>query len=250
MDAAYLDTLSANGTSWEIQLLLEGTEITCKLDTGAEVTVISEQTYAAIKKPRLFPPSKSLYGPSRQPLEVIGQFTGSFSHKGKSILHPVFVVKKLKTNLLGLPAISSLKLVARIDNVTQTNTKERWEKQFPTVFQGLGTLGEPYEIKLTPGAKPFSLYTARNIAIPLRPKELQRMESNGIISRVDQPTPWCAGMVVVPKKSGSMRICVDLKPLNECVLREVHPLPKVDDILAQLTGSQVFSKLDANSGFP
>ena len=75
------------------------------------------------------------------------------------------------------------------------------------------------------------------------------MESNGIISRVDQPTPWCAGMVVVPKKSGSMRICVDLKPLNECVLREVHPLPKVDDILAQLTGSQVFSKLDANSGF-
>ena len=108
LDAAYLDTLSANGTSWEIQLLLEGTEITCKLDTGAEVTVISEQTYAAIKKPRLFPPSKSLYGPSRQPLEVIGQFTGTFSHKGKSILHPVFVVKKLKTNLLGLPAISSL----------------------------------------------------------------------------------------------------------------------------------------------
>ena len=56
-------------------------------------------------------------------------------------------------------------------------------------------------------------------------------------------------MVVVPKKSGSIRICVDLKPLNESVLREVHPLPKVDDTLAQLAGAKVFSKLDANSGF-
>ena len=75
------------------------------------------------------------------------------------------------------------------------------------------------------------------------------MESMGIISKVDEPTPWCAGMVVVPKKSGAVRICVDLKPLNESVLREVHPLPKVDETLAQLTGANVFTKLDANSGF-
>lgn len=56
-------------------------------------------------------------------------------------------------------------------------------------------------------------------------------------------------MIVVPKKSGSMRICVNLKPLNDIVLREPHPLPTVDDILAQLTGATHFSKLDANSGF-
>ena len=42
---------------------------------------------------------------------------------------------------------------------------------------------------------------------------------------------------------------VYLKHLNENVLREVHPLPKVDDTLVQLTGASVFSKLDANSGF-
>jgi len=56
-------------------------------------------------------------------------------------------------------------------------------------------------------------------------------------------------MVVVPKKSGQVRICVDLKPLNKSVLREVHPLPKVDETLAQLAGAKIFSKLDANSGF-
>ena len=88
--------------------------------------------------------------------------------------------------------------------------------------------------------------------LPLRPKveeELARMEEMGVISKVNEPTPWCAGMVVVPKRSGSIRICVDLKPLNESVLRELHPLPKVDETPAQLTGAKVFSKLDANSGF-
>lgn len=55
-------------------------------------------------------------------------------------------------------------------------------------------------------------------------------------------------MVVVPKKNGSIRICVDLKPLNKSVSREVHPLPKVDEMLAQLTGARVFSKLDTNNG--
>ena len=56
-------------------------------------------------------------------------------------------------------------------------------------------------------------------------------------------------MVVVPKKDKTVRICVDLKPLNQSVLCKAHPLPKVDDTLAQLTNVKVFSKLDANSGF-
>ena len=56
-------------------------------------------------------------------------------------------------------------------------------------------------------------------------------------------------MVVVPKKSGKVIICVDLKLLNQSVLREVHPPPKVDKTLAQLAGAKVFLKLDANSGF-
>ena len=75
------------------------------------------------------------------------------------------------------------------------------------------------------------------------------MQSLGVISPVHDHTPWCATMVVVPKDGGAVCICVDLKPLNECVLREVHPMPKVDTTLAQLSGATVFSKLNANSGF-
>ena len=51
------------------------------------------------------------------------------------------------------------------------------------------------------------------------------------------------------KKNGGVRIYVDLKPLNRCVRREHHPLPKVNDILGQLTGATMFTKLDTKSGF-
>jgi hypothetical protein len=51
------------------------------------------------------------------------------------------------------------------------------------------------------------------------------------------------------KANSRVRICVDLTRLNESVKRERHPLPAVDQTLAQLAGAKVFTKLDANSGF-
>ena len=157
----------------------------------------------------------------------------------------MYVVRKLQQNLLGLPAIQSLHLLAQVDAVG-TSIPD----QYPGVFTGLGTFPSSYHIQLKPEAQLFALYTPRNV--PMRTKvqaELSRMESLGVISRAVQPTQWCAGMVVVLKKSGSVRICVDFRRLNESVLREIHPLPKVDNTLAQLAGATVFSKIDANSGF-
>ena len=109
-----------------------------------------------------------------------------------------------------------------------------------------------YHIKLQPEAEPFALSTPRSIALPLLPKvkqELERIEKMGVISKVNGPTDWCAGMVVAPKAAGSVRICVDLTKLNRSVCRERHILPTVDHILAQLSGAKVFTKLDANAGF-
>ena len=221
--------------TWMTTLSLNGHSIICKLDTGAEVTAISDDAYSLLGSPNLTTPEKTLYGPSQQQLEVMGQFPGSLTHNGLSVTQPVFVVKGLKTNLLGLPAIVALQLVTRMDSLDSSAEHQIIQiiHQFPTVFKGLGTLGGEYTIQLRSDAKPFSLYSARHIPLPLRSQvktELSRMESLGVISRVDQPTTWCAGMVVVPKKNGSIRICVDFRPLNESVLREVHPLPRVDNI--------------------
>ena len=71
----------------------------------------------------------------------------------------------------------------------------------------------------------------------------------GVISKVDQPTDWCAPMVVTPKSNGKVRICVDLSKLNEHVKRGNHPLLAVDTALGRLAGSRIFTKLDANSEF-
>ena len=220
-----------------------------KLDTGAEVTAVSEKTYQQLKNQHLTPPQKVLYGPSRTPLKVLGQFEAQLCHQKASVRQQVFVVQGLKSDLLGLPAITALNLAVQVDATTRdTELKEK----FPAVFHVLGNLGEAYEIKLKPDAKPRALFAPRRVPLPLHNKvleELNRMESIGVISKVSEPTAWCAGMVVVPKQNGNLRICVDLKPLNENVLCEVHPLPKVDETLAQLAGAKIFSKLDANSGF-
>ena len=254
LDTTFLDTVTKkegkSSKSWYTDLLLEGQEISFKLDTGAEVTAISEQAYRSLKGTALEKPSKALYGPAHHALDVQGQFTASLVHREHSTSQTIFVVRGLKTNLLGLPAIRSLELL-RMVAATEVSGEEI-RSRFKNVFSGLGTLGEEYTIQLQPDARPLALYTPRSVPMPLRSKvqeELDRMEAMGVISKVSEPTPWCAGMVVVPKKSGAVRICVDLKPLNESVLREVHPIPKVDETLAQLAGAAVFSKLDANSGF-
>ena len=62
--------------------------------------------------------------------------------------------------------------------------------------------------------------------------ELQRIEQLLVI-KLKEPTEWCAGMVLVPKVNGKVRICIDLTNLNKSVKREHHPLPAVDQTLAQ-----------------
>ena len=70
-----------------------------------------------------------------------------------------------------------------------------------------------------------------------------------MIAKVETSTDWCERMVVVPKSNGTICICVDLTDQNQSVWREHHPLPAVEQTLAQLARAQVFTKLGANSGF-
>ena len=111
----------------------------------------------------------------------------------------LLMVKGLKTNLLGLPGITSLHLLEKLCEVTDEDIQEQYAK----VFTGLGNFGNEYDIKLKGNATPFALHAPRNIPIPLRDKvqeELRKMETMGIIRKISEPTLWCAGMVVVPKK--------------------------------------------------
>ena len=142
----------------------------------------------------------------------------------------IYVVQGLETALVGRPAIEAMDLISRVNTV---KGGEEYVKKYPDLFQGLGSMEGVYHIKLQPEAEPFALSTLRRIALPLLPKvkqELERMEKMGVISKVNGPTDWCAGMVIVPKAAGSVRICVDLTKLNRSVCRESHILPAVNHI--------------------
>ena len=197
-------------------------------------------------------PTQTLFGPTRQALNTLGQFSTTVSHEGNSSVRTIFVVNGLQRSLLGLPAIRSLQLLSCIDAINSNQPEYEIPHRFASLFQGLGNLGELYSIKLEEDAQPHAIYSPRNVPLPLRGKvqeAMKRMETVGVISRVIQPTPWRAERVVVPKPSGAVHICVILKPLNENVLREVYPIPAVSHTLALLTGAKKFSKIDAIVAF-
>ena len=235
-------TVNETVDPWMTKIMLNGQEIEFKIDTGADVTVIPESNHDATRDGPLAPPGRSLSGPSQQTLDVLGQFSGRLNRNDTEVKQDIFVIHGLQKALLGRPAIECLKIVSQVEQVQTTDTIDR----FPQLFSGLGRLKERYKIKLRSDAKPFALSTPRRIAVPLLPKvkaELQRMENLGVISKIDTPTEWCAGMVVVPKPNGAVRICVDLTKLNDSVCREHHILPSVEHVLDQIGGARYFSKL-------
>ena len=138
---AYLDTIGTESfTVWTATVQISGKDVLFKVDTGAAVTAISKECHKYLGKPELQKPVKSLQGPDNQPLTVVGQFEENISHKDKSSKQNIFVVDNLRVNLLGLPGIVALNLVARIDTLTDYNAMV--EQKFPSVFTGLGDLGD------------------------------------------------------------------------------------------------------------
>ena len=94
----------------------------------------------------------------------------------------------------------------------------------------------------------------RRIPFHLRKKldtELEKLERQGIIEPVDGPTPWVSPLVVTPKPKNpdQIRLCVDMHQPNRSILRERHITPTIDDLIHDLNGATVFSKIDLNSGY-
>ena len=81
---------------------------------GAAVTAITETTYEALNHPNLTPSLKTLCGPAQQNLKVLGLFREQLTFQEKTAEGEFYVVKGLKTNLLGLPTITDLHLIEKL----------------------------------------------------------------------------------------------------------------------------------------
>lgn len=188
-----------------VSLLLNSLPVQFKIDTGADVSAIPESVFHKLSGVALHPATKPLRGPAEQPLEARGQFKGTLAREpaDHGVTERIFVIRGLETALVGRPAIEAMGLVSRVSTIQEG---ERYAVMYPDLFKGLGTLEGDYHIRLRQDAKPFALSTPRRVALPLLPKvkqELERMEAMGVITRVEEPTEWCSGMVVVPKANGS-----------------------------------------------
>ena len=228
----FIDSVATSLPPWRVELELEGSKVSFKIDTGADVNVVSKSTWEFLRKPRLFPVRNITLSSPGGDLSLLGQFETKLNRRLSATL---YVIDRDVDNLLSRATSTALGLVKRVNSVAFSTVKCK-----------------PVKIKLKEGATPYTITTARRVPIPLQEKvkkELQRMKDCDIIEEITEPTEWVSPMVPVLKPNGDVRICVDLKRLNQAVQRERFVIPTFDDIVHQLRGSTTFSKLDAQSGF-
>lgn len=88
--------------------------------------------------------------------------------------------------------------------------------------------------------------------LPIGKREVEQQEVRKMLGRgVIEPSSssWSSPIVLVTKKDGSVRFCVDYRRLNDVTIKDAYPIPRIEDCLDSLTGSKWFSTMDLNSGF-
>lgn len=109
--------------------------------------------------------------------------------------------------------------------------------------------GFDHRIPLNPGSNPISQRPYRYSMIQKDALDsiIKEMTQQGIIQY--SSSPYASPAVLVKKKDGSWRLCVDYRGLNQQTVKDKYPIPLLDDLLDELGGSTYFSKLDLRAGF-
>ena len=243
--------MTAPGADAKARMLINGASVVFQLDTGSAVNTIPRSKVPSKtiieQTGRLEMWNNSTFQPAGQcTLEVINPRNG-MTHRARFI-----VFDQELQPLLGLRTCQEMELVTiHCENIQKVMSI--WPTQFPQVFdEELGTLpGPPHHLVTKPEIRPC-IMADRRIPIAVRPKlkqELERLARRGVITPVDEPTPWCSQLAFDHKPNGDLRICIDPHELNKALCREHYTLPILEDVLHELRKSTVFSKADLSSGY-
>uniref|UniRef100_A0A2S2PCF5 RNA-directed DNA polymerase n=1 Tax=Schizaphis graminum TaxID=13262 RepID=A0A2S2PCF5_SCHGA len=250
-------TMNTFAVSWSESILVENKSINFKLDTGSDVNLLTLNDFNLIKNNC---PYKKLVV-NRQPINLLAYggsnintyFTVDLKVKLREkeyILNFVIVENHCKA-ILGLHSCINLGLINKVENVDKILSLNDVLENYSTVFTGLGNFPDKYSIQLKPDAIPVTNVPHR-VPINIQDKlkcELDRLVSEKIIREINEPTEWVNRLVIVEKKNGSMRLCLDPRDLNENIIREYCVIPTLSDLSSKLKNARVFSVFDLKDGF-
>lgn len=228
-----------------------------KLDTGADVNCIPLKYVKQINIPIVKSSSFKVVDYSSNKIQIHGQVRLSCFDRERKTTHAAkfLVVDDSFEPLLGLSSCVAFGLIKRLHSIDSFSAlpsdQDSFVDQNIDVFDGLGKFPGTCTIVLKEGSIP-TLHYKKRIPLSLHDRlkdELSAMVEQHIISPVDYPTDWVNNMQIVEKPNGSLRICLDPKPLNACIKREHFLIPKSEDILSRLSGKRVFTVLDLRNGF-
>jgi hypothetical protein len=149
--------------------------------------------------------------------------------------------------------IQEAKEVKTAEPVDQAQTiQEQLRRTLPHLFsEELGPMSRqcPVTHRIETTGLPFKsrAYRRSPKEDAITAKAIDDMLAAGIIRPSN--SPWAAGVVLVPKKSGETRFCVDYKKLNDQTPKDAYPLPRPEDLLEQVAGHEKYTLLDLNSGY-
>jgi len=106
-----------------------------------------------------------------------------------------------------------------------------------------------FVIDLIPGVGPVLMAPYRMALVELA--DLKKQIEDLLKKKFIRPSasPWGAPVLLVKKKDGSSRLCVDYRQLNKLTIKNKYPLSRIDDLLDQVRGATLFSKIDLRSGY-
>ena len=262
LDSVSVDQVQTRQDDWICPILINGSIVPMKLDTGAQVNILSEADCHQLKeKPRIHPTKETLRGYYQGHIPVKGKCILSVKHRQHTRRMTFFIVPGEAQPLLGKSACEKLQLIKAVWAIEAEKTQSEENTlpeassniidEYQDVFQGLGKLPGKHTIVVDPEVTPV-VHPSRKVPFALHDSvkaELKRMEHMGVIAAIDQPTDWVNSMVVVKKRNGAIRLCLDPRDLNRAVKREHFKMPTREEIMAQFAGAKYFSKLDAAQGF-
>lgn len=245
-------------------VLVGGVPVSMLMDSGADYTLISVQVWKEkFGCCTLWENVVRANAYGDVPIEILGCFEAELQFKDRKALGTIHVANR-GGELLSWSDQAELKIRLEASHPEQVLTveggKSGGKSVSSIVMEGarghmsgtkLGCLkGFVHKIRLKRDAIP-KVAKLRTIPLALRKdveSELNKMESEGVIERIDS-SEWVSPIVIVRKSSGSLRICIDLRHLNKNVVADKFPLPRIDDLLAGVSDSKVFSLIDLKSAY-